>query len=131
MPPRKWSTKAPIELKRKPGSPLVAPNPNRNFFDGSRPGQPILRPADLLALRIELRNLAVTPGQPPRLKKAGDGVATLIVHFPPQSFTEQTFFERPAGNLTNPAPPRNDTPGVPQKEVGLIYVSPAAPETPA
>ncbi|WP_188590348.1 hypothetical protein, partial [Achromobacter denitrificans] len=73
--------------------PVLAPKPNRNFFDGTRPGAPVLRPADLLALRIELRNLAVSPGQPPRLKKAGDGPATLIVHFPPQSIVEQTFFE--------------------------------------
>jgi len=97
--------------------PVLAPKPNRNFFDGSRPGQPVLRPADLLALRIELRNLAVTPGQPPRLKKAGSGPATLIVHFPPQSITEQTFFETPAGNATNPPPPR-PTPDEPEPAGG-------------
>ena len=80
-------------VTRRLNIPVLAPNPNRNFFDGTRPGQAVLRPADMLALRLELRNLAVTPGQPPRLKKAGDGAATLIVHFPPQSITEETFFE--------------------------------------
>ncbi|MDF3939406.1 hypothetical protein [Achromobacter denitrificans] len=86
--------------------PVLAPKPNRNFFDGTRPGAPVLRPADLLALRIELRNLAVSPGQPPRLKKAGDGPATLIVHFPPQSIVEQTFFETAAAGTTKQPPPR-------------------------
>ncbi|MBO9328973.1 hypothetical protein GHR37_07495 [Achromobacter xylosoxidans] len=76
--------------------PVLAPNPNRNFFDGTRPGQPVLRPADLLALRIELHNLTVSPGQPPRLRKTGSGAATLIVHFPPQSIAEQTFLENAA-----------------------------------
>lgn len=104
-------------VTRRLNIPVLAPNPIRNFFDGSRPGHPVLRPADLLALRLELRNLAVTPGQPPRLKKAGDGAATLIVHFPPQSIAEETFFETPADDTSNQPPPR-PTPDKPEPAGG-------------
>lgn len=97
--------------------PLFTPDHNRNFFDGSRPGQPVLRATDLLALRIELRNLSVTPGQPPRLKKAGAGAATLILHFPPQSIAEETFFETAAAGTKNPDPPR-PTPDKPEPANG-------------
>jgi hypothetical protein len=100
-------------VTRRLNIPVLAPNPNRNFFDGTRPGHAVLRPADLLALRLELRNLTVAPGQPPRLKKAGDGAATLIVHFPPQSISEETFFERPPPGTANQPPPR-PTPGKPE-----------------
>ena len=105
-------------VTRRLNIPVLAPNPNRNFFDGTRPGQAVLRPADLLALRLELRNLTVTPGQPPRLKKAGDGAATLIVHFPPQSITEETFFEKPPPDTADqPAPrPTPDKPAPPPGE---------------
>ncbi|NGT16077.1 hypothetical protein [Achromobacter insolitus] len=105
-------------VTRRLNIPVLAPNPNRNFFDGTRPGQAVLRPADMLALRLELRNLAVTPGQPPRLKKAGDGAATLIVHFPPQSITEETFFERPPPATANQPPPR-PTPDKPEPVGGV------------
>ncbi|MFD4839251.1 hypothetical protein ACFWP0_17230 [Achromobacter sp. NPDC058515] len=101
-----------------PFVPTLAPDPNRNFFDGTRPGQPVLRPADLLALRIELRNLSVTPGQPPRLKKTGSGAATLILHFPPQSIAEETFLETAASGAQNPPPPRLGTPGKPEPPNG-------------
>lgn len=104
-------------VTRRLNIPVLAPSPNRNFFDGTRPGHAVLRPADLLALRLELHNLAVTPGQPPRLKKVGDGAATLIVHFPPQSITEETFFESPPpGNADQPAP--RPTPGKPEPPPG-------------
>lgn len=103
-----------VGVRIPPFLPDLAPDPNRNFFDGTRPGQPVLRPADLLALRIELRNLSVTPGPPPRLKKTGSGAATLILHFPPQSIAEQTFFESGIPAVENPKPPRPGTPGKPE-----------------
>ena len=53
-----------------------------NLFEPGRPGQPVVRPDDLLAFRIEHRNLLVSPGTPPRLKKQGAGSAYLILHFP-------------------------------------------------
>lgn len=68
----------------------------RNLFEASRPGRPAIRSEDLVALRIETRNLDIVPGQPPRLKKSGQGTAYLILHFPPQSFAEETFFEQTA-----------------------------------
>jgi hypothetical protein len=101
-----------------PGIPSLNPNPNRNFFDGSRPGQPVLRPADLLALRIELRNLSVTPGHPPRLTKHGTGAAALIVHFPPQSIVEETFFATATPGTANRPPPRDGTPDKPEPANG-------------
>src|SRR5689334_14352138 len=64
-----------------------------SFFDTSRPGKPVVRPDDLVALRLELRGLSVSTGNPPRLRKTASGKAQLIVHFPPQAITERTFFE--------------------------------------
>ena len=98
--------------------PLFPPDHNRNFFDGSRPGHPVLRADDLLALRIELRNLTITPGQPPRLQKTASGAATLILHFPPQSIAEETFFETAAAGTKNPDPPRPGTPAKPEPSGG-------------
>lgn len=99
-------------VKLGPGivvGPVVHPPPSPvgNFFNTSRPGRAVLRPDDLLALRFELRGLAVTPGNPPRLKKSGSGAAQLVVHFPPQSITEQTFFE------TRPGAPGTENPSGP------------------
>ena len=65
---------------------------------GSKSAPPIIhtvvRPKDLVRLRIELHNLAIEPGDPPTLKKKGRGTAHLVLHFPPQAITEETFFER-------------------------------------
>ncbi len=77
-----------------------------NLFEPGRPGAAVVRPDDLLALRVERQNLNIVPGSPPRLVKAGTGAARLILHFPPQAITEETFFEtRPAG--TNDPPKQN------------------------
>ena len=92
--------------------PSRPPDPNVNFFDANRAGRAVVRPTDLVALRIELHNLTVAPGTPPRLQKTGTGAANLIIHFPPQAITEQTFFEtKPKGTKTGPPPPA----GVPDK----------------
>lgn len=82
----------------------VAPDYTRNFFEKTRPGQAVVRADDLLALRFEANNLAIVPGSPPRIKKQGQGAATLIVHFPPQSVAEQAFFE------TTPGAPQTERP---------------------
>lgn len=88
-----------------PNLPRAQPDPVGNFFENGRSGKAVVRPADLVALRVELHNLVVVAGSPPRLKKTASGAAALILHFPPQSITEQTFFEtRPAGT-TNPKRP--------------------------
>jgi len=91
--------------------PLPLPvDPNQNFFDRDRPGTPVVRADDLLVLRIELNNLAVEPGTPPRLKKTAAGAATLTLHFPPQAITEETFFETPPPGVTPPGTVRPPPP---------------------
>ncbi len=94
-----------------PDRPWLRPDPNENFFDANRPGHAVVRATDLVALRIELDNLVVEPGAPPRLKKSASGAAHLTLHFPPQAITEQTFFEARPPQLQNP----HDKPGVPAK----------------
>jgi hypothetical protein len=73
-----------------------------NLFSAGRPGQPVVRPADLFACRIELRNLSVVPGVPPRVVKQGTGAAYIILHFPPQAITEQAFFQAAQDDFDNP-----------------------------
>jgi len=77
----------------------------RNLFERSRPGRPVVRSEDLVALRIETRNLDVVPGSPPRLRKSKSGAAYLILHFPPQSFAEETFFEQRPPDFENELKP--------------------------
>lgn len=76
-----------------------------NLFDSGRPGDAVVRPEDLLALRIEMRNLEITKTDPPRLKRAGSGAAYLILHFPPQAITEETFYEQQPPEVENPENP--------------------------
>ncbi len=78
------------------------PKVTGNLFDQGRRGDAVVRPEDLLALRIERRNLEIVPGSPPRLVKSGNGASYLILHFPPQAITERTFFEAAAPGTTNP-----------------------------
>jgi hypothetical protein len=98
-----------------PASPA---DPNVNFFDSSRAGHPVVRPADLVALRIELHNLTVAPGTPPRLHKSGSGDAHLVVHFPPQAITEETFFETKPKGTKKPPPPPGGVPDKPEPSTG-------------
>ncbi|XKM38410.1 hypothetical protein A4U53_005225 (plasmid) [Rhizobium ruizarguesonis] len=79
-----------------------------NLFEQDRPGDAVVRPDDLVALRIETRNLAIIAGTPPRLKKQASGAAYVILHFPPQSITEETFFETQPAGTKNPAAQRPD-----------------------
>ncbi len=74
----------------------------KNIFEPSRAGRPVVRPEDLLALRIELKNITITPGSPPKLTAQGNA-AKLILHFPPQAITEETFFEVPPPDINPPA----------------------------
>ncbi len=85
-----------------------------NIFDRSRAGTPVVRALDLLALRIELRNLSVVPGDPPILQKTRRGTAYLILHFPPQSITEQCFYQAaPPGFIDANALSASETPDAP------------------
>jgi hypothetical protein len=76
-----------------------------SLFDGSKPGKPVVRPADLLALRIELVNMKIVPGSPPLLKPSGSTAGAIVLHFPPQAIAEEVFFET--------APPGMDKPDLP------------------
>lgn len=89
-----------------------------NLFEAGRPGAAVVRPDDLLALRVERRNLNIVPGTPPRLVKAGSGSAFLILHFPPQAITEETFFEAAPPAVSNPPPQRPDEPAKPDPPGG-------------
>lgn len=79
-----------------PGIPPVLFTPTHgNLFTGGRPGSAVVREDDLVALRIELVNLVVQPGaagEAPRCVHSGSGQAYVVLHLPPQSFGEQTFF---------------------------------------
>src|SRR5574338_135351 len=89
-----------------------APSHVGNFFDKDRAGRPVVRPDDLVVLRLEFDGLVIQPGDEPRLRKPGAGDAFIVLHFPPQAITERSFFEtKPQGTTTNPPPP----PGVPDK----------------
>ncbi|SMC14066.1 hypothetical protein [Roseovarius aestuarii] len=74
----------------------------KNIFEKSRAGTPVLRVDDLVAMRIELRNCSVVPGSPPLIKKTGTGKGLLILHFPPQTITEETFYEPPPPDISDP-----------------------------
>ena len=96
-----------------------APDVVRNIFEASRPGRAVFRADDLLALRIELRNLAITPGKegkPPTLSKSGSEAARLILHFPPQAITEETFFEAAPPDIANPDDIPGEKPPHPEKQ---------------
>jgi len=87
--------------------PLVlARSPRSRLFSPGRPGRPVVRPTDLLALRIELINLYIQAGAPPMLTRAESGTVLIILHFPPQAIAEEVFFETaPAGMNTPDLPP--------------------------
>ncbi len=93
---------------------FTLPHPQTSLFDSSRPGKAVVRPGDLLALRIELVNLKVTPDSPPVLSYGTKGQpAFIVLHFPPQAVAEQVFFQAavPGSNPPNVpdgAPPQTD-----------------------
>ena len=91
---------------------LRRPDHVENLFESSRAGTPVVRPDDLLALRIQLVNLVVAPGSPPRLRAHGNGKAMLVLHYPPQSIAEEVFFETPPVGVSEAAADRPPSPRV-------------------
>ncbi len=81
---------------RLPPELVFRPDPVGNLFDRDRAGRPVVRPDDLLALRVQLINLTIAPGAPPRVSRNGSAAAFLVLHFPPQSIAEEVFYEAPA-----------------------------------
>lgn len=97
----KRSPRPPV-IRRVPGliepgviRPPVVPLPSAesSLFDAGKPGQAVVRPDDLLALRIEYIHLQVQAGPPAQLVNPGGADAFIVLHFPPQSIAEQVFFE--------------------------------------
>ncbi len=83
---------------------FFAPSALTNLFDRAKPGKAVVRPGDLLALRIELINMTVQAGQPPQLQRgsAAGGASYIVLHFPPQALAEQVFFQAASTGLTPP-----------------------------
>jgi len=90
--------------------------PLTSLFDPARPGKSVVRPSDLLALRLELFNMAVQASAPPMLKRgpASGGPSYIVLHFPPQALAEQVFFQAAvSGTLPPRVPPGAPPPGNP------------------
>ena len=86
------------------GLTLIPKSPDviKNIFEKSRAGTPVCRVDDLVAMRIELRNCTVEPGKPPIIRKTGNRKGFLILHLPPQAITEETFYEPPPPEISDP-----------------------------
>lgn len=89
-----------LDIQRPPGA--ILQSAVSGLFQPGRPGRPAVRPDDLLALRIELVNLQIQAGSPPKVKKAATGDSYIVLHFPPQSIAEEVFFEAAAAGMANP-----------------------------
>ncbi|MDB6001973.1 MAG: hypothetical protein JWP52_3672, partial [Rhizobacter sp.] len=76
---------------------VYIPKVNVNLFDKTRPGQPVVRADDLLAMRVETVNMKVSSSQgskPQLTRSSPSGEAFLILHLPPQAIAEEVFYER-------------------------------------
>lgn len=89
---------------RLPPGVFFRPDPVGNLFDTARAGRPVVRPDDLLALRVQLVNLTVQAGSPPRVQRSGTAAAYLVLHFPPQSIAEEVFYEAPPAGTSDSNP---------------------------
>ncbi|MDL2339027.1 MAG: hypothetical protein QFE16_14400, partial [Pseudomonadota bacterium] len=89
---------------RLPPGVFFKPDPVENLFTTARAGRPVVRPDDLLALRVQLINLTVLPGSPPRVQRSGTAAAYLVLHFPPQSIAEEVFYEAPPAGTSDSNP---------------------------
>ena len=103
---------------------LFNPSHTTSLFDTARRGQPVVRPDDMAALRIELVNLDIIPGAPPLVRAAAK--AFIVLHFAPQSFGEQAFFQTAQPAKSGGAPDETvDTPrGTQAGETGPNAVDP-------
>jgi hypothetical protein len=103
---------------------LFNPSHTTSLFDTARRGQPVVRPDDMAALRVELVNLDIVPGAPPRVRATAK--AFIVLHFAPQSFGEQAFFQTAQPAKSGGAPDETvDTPrGTQAGETGPNAVDP-------
>ena len=111
-----------LDLQRPPTA--ILPSAVSGLLQPGRSGQAAIRPDDLLALRIELVNLQIQAGTPPKVKKTAAGDSFIVLHFPPQSIAEEVFFESAASGM--------DTPDVPAPPEGIqTKPQPSTSEPPA
>jgi hypothetical protein len=93
-----------LKVTGAPASHVEVAQANLGSIVIPRPVRAVVRADDLLSLGIELVNLQIvanaSPGQPPRLQKADQGDAFLILHFPPQAIADQTFFQSSPPGIT-------------------------------
>lgn len=78
----------------------------------------VIRPDDLLNLQVEGRNLQIDTSiaeAPALIPEDATQVAYLIVHFPPQTIAEETFYESRPDIEGNPPPPSTNKPDDPEK----------------
>ena len=103
---------------------LLNPSHTTSLFDTARRGQPVVRPDDMAALRIELVNLDIIPGAPPLVRATAK--AFIVLHFAPQAFGEQAFFQTAQPAKSGGAPDETvDTPrGTQAGETGPNAVDP-------
>ena len=110
-PPKRTVSPEPLRAGRKPdrkpteAATRLPSGPQRvsgNLFDAARPGRPVVRPEDLLAIWVELVNLELVPGTPPRLRASGNDPAYLVLHYPPQAIAEEVFYETPSAGRSGP-----------------------------
>src|SRR6185436_14315397 len=92
----------------------------------------VIRPDDLLLLRLEFLGVDFTAGTPPTI--AGQAGARLIVHFQPQHVAEEAFWEigntsetpeEAAARGPGPAPPAGNDPLKPPGQVGSRLAGPS------
>ena len=89
-----------LDIQLPPG--VLVQSAVSSLLQPGRPGKAAIRPDDLLAIRVELVNLQVQAGTPPKVKKAAPGDSFIVVHFPPQSIAEEVFFETAAAGMATP-----------------------------
>lgn len=58
---------------------LHNPSHTTSLFATARRGQPVLRPDDMAALRVEMVNLDIIPGAPPLVRATAK--AFIVLHF--------------------------------------------------
>ena len=73
----------------------------------------VLRPEDLLVLRLEFINLALDTGAPGLLRDNALRPSYIVVHLPPQNIAEQAFFETAKDSNYPVKPPDPDAPAIP------------------
>src|SRR5690606_21855990 len=105
-----------LEVVAHPPIPAVISS-QTSLFDKAKPGQPVVRPGDLLALGVGPVSRKRTPaqsGRPPGRARGGSGDACIVLRDPPRSIAEQGSIESAPAGMHSPAVP----PGAKNKTAG-------------